>query len=114
MKKNGFTLVELIGTIVILSLIMLIIIPNVSNSMKKGVEDADKKAKEGIELAAQNYVADNGYIACIDVSTLVNNGYLDETPKLPSDSSTLNGKVKVVKSVTGSKKVKYTYTYGAC
>ena len=119
MKKDGFTLIELIGTIVILSLIMIIIIPVVSKSMKKGVDDADKKAMDGIILAAQNYISDNGYINCVKVSDhLVNNGYLDEIPKKPSDNSPLNGVVKVSKETkgnTGFKKVKYTYTYAnAC
>lgn len=117
MKKNGFTLVELIGTVLILALMMLIIIPVVSKSMKSGIEDADKKAKANIELAAQNYVADNGYSPCISIDTLVNNGYLEEKPKLPSNSSILNGNVKVTKEITGSvgsKKIKYTYEYDKC
>lgn len=115
MKEDGFTLIELIGTIVILSLTMIIIIPVVSKSMKKGVEDADKKATDGIIIAAQNYISDNGYINCVKVSDhLVNNGYLDEIPKRPSDNSFLNGVVKISKEIKGStgfKKVKYTYTY---
>ena len=132
MKKNGFTLVELIGTILILSLMMLIIIPVVSKSMKSGIEDADKKAKANIELAAQNYVADNGlneFTAsnsntkkisdssyCITISHLQNNGYLEENLKKPSDSTSMTGKVNIGKSITSSKKVKYTFTYatGTC
>lgn len=119
MKNDGFTLVELIGTVAIISLAMLIIIPTVSKSMKQGIEDADAKTIDGIILAAQNYISDNGYINCVRVSNhLVNNGYLDEIPKKPSDNTSLNGVVKVTKEIkgsAGSKKIKYTYSYAdAC
>ena len=59
MKNKGFTLIELIGTIVILSLLLLIISPLVTRSIKEGTEKADNQAKTSIELAAKNWASDN-------------------------------------------------------
>lgn len=39
MNKNGFTLVELLGVVVILSIIMLIAIPNVASTLDKSKKD---------------------------------------------------------------------------
>ena len=59
MKNKGFTLIELIGTIVILSLLLLIISPLVTRSIRNGVKNADEQAKTNIEMAAKNWASDN-------------------------------------------------------
>jgi len=57
--KKGFTLVELIAVLVILSLISLIAIPTVNNSLKKYKENLYEDAIDNIEQAAKNWGADN-------------------------------------------------------
>ncbi len=109
--KNGFTLIELIGTVVIMALALLIIVPTVSRSMKQGVKDADEKAIANVELAAENYNSDNPGSACVTIATLQNQGYLDADLKRPSDNTNLTGRVKITKTVTSSKKIKYTFKY---
>ena len=88
MKNKGFTLIELIGTIVILSLLLLIISPLVTRSIRNGVKNADEQAKTNIEMAAKNWKSDNkgNDAAFVTVSELINGGYLDEEVKLPSSS----------------------------
>lgn len=89
--KKGFTLVELIGTLIVLSIIALIVTPNILVSIreyKKQVYDSNVK---GIEAAAKNWAADN--IAqlptdeteslLISMEELVNGPYLDEKVKDP-------------------------------
>lgn len=59
MNKKGFTLVELIGVVVILGLIALVAFPsllNQINSSKKQVSDSQKAL---IIAAAKNYVDEN-------------------------------------------------------
>ena len=38
MKKRGFTLVEIIGVILIIAILLIIVIPIVNNSSQKGKE----------------------------------------------------------------------------
>ena len=84
MKNNGFTLVELLAVLVILSLITLITVPiilGVLNSSKKNLNDTQVKA---IENAAQNWgvrnvtVVDGGVsISCVEANELYDKGFLD-------------------------------------
>lgn len=71
MKKNGFTLVELVTVVVILALIMILVVPNLLN-----VGDDTKQASfdtkiQNIESAAQMYGTDNEVYElnkCIEIS----------------------------------------------
>ena len=88
MKKNGFTLVELLAVIVVLSIIVGIAIPislTVSRNIKKNM--FCKKIKM-IEEAAINYGQDNYSLinsgsegTVIRISDLVLNGYLKKDVK---------------------------------
>lgn len=59
MKKRGFTLVELIAVLVVLSLISLIAIPTVNNSLKEYKQKLYNDSIKNIEQAAKNWGADN-------------------------------------------------------
>lgn len=57
--KKGFTLVELIAVLVVLSLISLITIPAVNSNLKKYRNTLYEDAIRNIEQAAKNWGADN-------------------------------------------------------
>lgn len=111
MNKKGFTLIELIGTIVILSLALVLIIPTVTNSIKKSVEDADASTKKSIEAAARNYVSDNRSVSCVNIETLIENGYLNDDLKRPSNKENITGSVRIDKKQNSAGKIKYTLKY---
>ena len=58
MKKKGFTLIELISVIVILSIIIMLIIPTIINNISDKKEDAYQKNIDIILSAARGYVID--------------------------------------------------------
>lgn len=116
MKNRGFTLIELIGTIVILSLLLLIVSPLVTRSIKEGVAKADEQAITNIKLAAKNWVSDSGNItnARVTVSELIDDGYLDSEVKLPSTAKDIRFTcvlitLKYENENTGKKVYEYEY-----
>ena len=60
MKKNGFTLIELIAVIVILLIILTLSVPSLIGAIKSNKEKSLEKINELIILAAKNYVVDYG------------------------------------------------------
>lgn len=76
MKRDGFTLVELLLSIVILGLIMAIAIPSVNSVSKSMRESQRKNTIEKIEIAASKYAFDTGE-TIIFVDKLVTEGYIE-------------------------------------
>lgn len=76
MKKNlnnkGFTLIEVLAVIVILSILMAIMVPSVGNIMKKNKEDNYQNLKDSIISAAKIYVSDNRYQIIVGSCTTTN------------------------------------------
>lgn len=80
MKKRGFTLVELIGVIVILGLIITFSVPALTKTMKDSAEKQYEEYIKNITLAAENYfnseidgTLNNKYF--VKLKTLSDNGY---------------------------------------
>ena len=84
--KKGFTLIEVLGVIILLGLLALVVFPSVVNQMKKIDSNVNESTKKTIYMAADEYIADNkskyqdnfdynSYIV-VGLDTLVNNGYL--------------------------------------
>lgn len=122
MNNKGFTLIELIGTIVILSLLLLIISPLVTRSIKEGTNKTDEQIKTNIELAAKNWASDNkGLLPSskdknykVKISELQNQGYLDDNIKLPQNDTNPDEVCVIItktnENTNTSKKV-YKYEY---
>jgi len=83
-KRNGFTLVELMAVIIIISLIVLLTFPNIINQIKKTKKSNNKMIEDVVIEQAKKYVSDNpdefqdddGY--CLSIDTLVDKGYVNE------------------------------------
>ena len=63
-KKKGFTLIELIGVLVMMAIIALIVTPLVMTIIRKASVSADKRSIDAyvrsIELAIASYLLDTG------------------------------------------------------
>ncbi len=77
--KNGFTLIELIAVVLILSIILVISVPNLLSNIKDNKIKASQSKENIVVSAARNYAIDNelNYPFCVGISTLCNEGYIE-------------------------------------
>mgnify|MGYP003571399059 CR=1 FL=1 len=122
MKKNGFTLIEILGVIVILSVIAIITIPLIDRTINKGKKNMETAQKAQLIKALKDYYADyshsktlNSGESCQTINTLVSDGYLDN-PVNPMTKNKYDDSDKVCVKKTGSSSayeyqssVKYEY-----
>lgn len=124
--KKGFTLVELLGVIVILGLIAMIAIPTINSALNSSRQKAYEQQINTIEDTARTYMSKNslklpsqleGSACYVSVATMQKAGLLDsddiENPKYKKDSTdeeenfeNFNGYVII--TFTGNK---YKYEY---
>lgn len=121
MNKKGFTLVELLGVIILLSLIALITIPSISSSIKKGQEESDNQFKNNIVLATKNWALDHKELLPtttsqtykVKINNLQSGGYIDKNLKLPSTGNSIDNICVIItntgKTTKGINKYKYEY-----
>ena len=81
--QKGFTLMELLGVIVILSLLMIILVPNVLEQLNNKKSEVTKAQEETVRTAAELYVDNhpNEYkegTHCISFNELQDSGVLSE------------------------------------
>ena len=86
MKKNGFTLSELLGVIILLSILALITFPPIISQLKKSKEEMKDGVEKLIYSSADLYIKDRvnlyqkeeGETYCITLQELVNERYLQQ------------------------------------
>ena len=120
MKKEGFTLVELLAVIVIIGIIYLIVFPSVTSFIDKSKEKSYNIQVDLIEKASKKWVIDNTdellkkdpyHLNNINLTltTLKKDGYLqDEFIENPKTKKIMTGCVVVSYQ---SNKNQYEYTY---
>ena len=127
MKKNGFTLIELIGIVAIIALIMIVTIPQILSTMNKSNIDKVESFEHDIELAASSYVENNWnsfkgeYLLnkketkyCLPVDLLIEQGFISETEIDPSTETLFDSKNKFVllEDISSSEtSYRFSYTY---
>ncbi len=114
--KKGFTLIEIIAVIVILGIIGIIVVPISNGVIKRSNEKMYNEQVTRIIDACKSYVLENdnndpdeNYQNTISISTLKNEGYLDNSKELinPKTKKEMKGYVKV----TYSSYEGYSYEY---
>ena len=112
--KKGFTLVELLATIILLGIIALIAYPMINDQLSLAREKAYTQTVESIEKAARMYGTNNflGYSTIdqeLSLDTLRNAGLLEETDIInPITDTRMTGCVKYNWNETNNM---YNYRY---
>jgi len=105
MNNKGFTLIEILTTLVIISLILLIAVPSVASLLNQGKEKSYEILKNNLPTAAENYITEcigDNTVVCsnIDINQiyestgltitageLLNNGFLNVSTDLIENSN---------------------------
>lgn len=90
MERNGFTLIEMLGVIVILSILSLITIPVIDKSLNQGRENLSKIQEGQLIKALKNYFAEhlsefNDISTSEDSPTCKSSDVLKDFGYLPTD-----------------------------
>lgn len=82
MNKKGFTLTEILGVITIVSLLLLLIIPSITNKIAQNSDKAKNAENNLIYVAVDNYLEKkepiNNSTYCIPIKELIDEGELVE------------------------------------
>ncbi|NLM63287.1 MAG: hypothetical protein GX190_03130 [Mollicutes bacterium] len=118
-EKKAFTLVELLGVIVILGLIAIATFPNIITLLKKyGEKDYERFVKD-LQLVTESYVNDNidklnlkepGDVEFIELGDLVNAGYLSKKKINPKTEKEIELNTTMMVTVLNDKTRNYEYT----
>lgn len=119
MNKKGFTIIELIMVIVIISILSLVLVPNIITFNNKNKIKSCESLEKNIISAAKIYVTNNKYdlgFGCseakkIKLKTLVNSGDLSSpiTNPMTKDKIDLNKTITVTYDCT-NKAFTYNFT----
>lgn len=129
MNNKGLTLVEVIATLVVLSIIAIIITPNIAESINDYKERTLESQLGAVKGATKNWVADNvDKVSCstdndsalmVSITRLQSDAYLDDNISNPFggylDDTDTFGLVscKTIEDETNKYASNYKYTYGA-
>ena len=113
MRKNGFTMVELIAIVVIMACILLIVLPALNNTIKNSEEKKKEEALNNIYMAAENYLMANydnykidnsGDVTYVYIIDLISNNYMSIDTLNPNNDSTFSNKdvVKITRNDDGT------------
>ena len=122
--KKGFTLIELIATLVILSIVAIIVVPNIDKNFKKMVKGVTDVQKEAIIEASKNWANDNinsmpsvnDGVVYVYLKELKDGGYLSENVYKNTDLTECNDNIfieitcKVIESDQNNN-INYKYSY---
>ena len=110
-RKNGFTLVELIAIILILSIILTVSFTSLSKTIENSNNQEYQTLINNIEMATENYVnlpgiyrevdekLKNGGSYEVNITDLISAGIIDEMPINPKSKKRMeNGKIIVSKN----------------
>ena len=114
MNKKGFTIIELLAVILIVSILLIIAVPTVMKYMKKGTESYYTSLESELKVAGADYVEtyrsllpqNIGHVRVIALDELVTNKYID--PVTDEKGNACTGQVTIKKIKTDS------YEYYSC
>lgn len=120
MNKKGFTLVEMLGILVVLSVIVVISVPAITGSLKRSRQEKYDNWLKSLYIAAEEYTESHrqefyeinaGGISYLSIQLLLDQGYLKESVIDPESGNDITDVAIVKITVNSDKTLKYELTY---
>ena len=106
MKKNGFTLLEILGVIVLLGIVAVLVVTLSNRTIKESKQSLYDSQKETILTAAKKWtIANNGQLPMsesdgeykLTFKTLAEDGYIDNDELIdPRNNKTICGYIQII------------------
>lgn len=114
MNKKGFTLAELIGVIVVLSLICLITVPAITSVLKTNKKSLCETQLKNVLAAAKSYASENllsmpisdeegKNTRTITIQDLIDNGYIEGNIQNPVTKEEFDPEIEITIKKKGKK-----------
>lgn len=113
LNKKGFSLVELLAIIVILSIIALIAYPIIGNVISNSKDKLEKEQYGRVKSAAKNWVTANSVPdtgKCLSIAELTSGGYLETGDIKNPNGGTFGGSFNITWDASNNQ---YSYKYHA-
>lgn len=98
-NQKGFTLIEMMIVLLVISILLIITIPNITKHNSTINSKGCEAFKKMVEAQVQAYEMDNPNTA-VSISTLLNEKYLTQTSCPNGNEVEINAEGKVVEKVT--------------
>ena len=113
-SKKGFTLVELLGVILLLAILLVVAVPSIMRYMKKGTKNYYHSLESEMKVSGVDYMEtyrtllpkNIGHVTVVELQELIDNKYID--PVKDEKGNLCEGQVTVKKVKTNS------YEYHSC
>lgn len=84
-NNKGFTLIEMIGIVIILAAILLVVAPSLTKTLKNNNAKSDEIFLKNLRMASENYIIDhdllnNSSLSKVNVKDLLDEDYIQEIP----------------------------------
>lgn len=96
--KKGFTLIEMIGIIIVLAAIMIVVAPSLLNTLRNSGKNTYNSFKNNLKQATESYIVKNKDVSDNEIdevnvylSDLLEQNYIDEIPSIPADDPFAGG-----------------------
>lgn len=92
-KELGFTLVELMGILVVLGVLLLMTVPSITKTFQNSKDKEVKEYTQSLCVGLQSYMTieeeEKKYPKTIKIETLKSTGYIRENIVVPEDSKNM-------------------------
>lgn len=83
-RNNGFTLIEMLGIVIIITVILLVTVPTLTSTLRSSNTKRYENFKKNLALVTESYLVNEKLMSsleeCVTIQTLLEENYIEEIP----------------------------------